>query len=435
MKRTIVAALAACLAIAAWGDALSAQTPPREVRYVQAGRLLADPSTGRVETQKTLVIVNGKVTEVRDGFVGGEDGEIVDLRDSFVLPGLIDSHVHILSEGGPENRHNPVLWSEADYAIAGAGYALKTLQAGFTTVQDLGEGVAGDAIFALRDGIEQGRIPGPRILAAGATITPHGGHADIHGYRDDVMHTIGRTSACSGPDDCRRATREQIKLGADVIKLTATGGVLSNTRAGLAQQLTDEEMKAIVDTAHQMGRKVAAHAHGVDGINAALRAGVDSIEHGSYLDAESIKLFKARGARLVPTLLAGDFVVRAAKAGRLTPAQAEKALTAGPLMVEAASRARAGGVKFAFGTDSGVSNHGDNAQEFALLIRAGFTPLQAIQMATIEAAEHLRLGDRIGRLKPGMEADLIAVKGDPLSDVRELERVSFVMKGGKIYRR
>ena len=435
MKRSIIAALAAALAITGGVAATTAQTPSQDIKYVQAGRLLADPSTGRVETEKTLVVVNGKITEVRDGFVGGGDGEVVDLRDSFVLPGLIDSHVHILSEGGPENRHNAVLWSESDYAIAGAGYALKTLQAGFTTVQDLGEGVAGDAVFALRDGIEQGKVPGPRILAAGATITPHGGHADIHGYRDDVMHTISRTSACSGPDDCRRATREQIKLGADVIKLTATGGVLSNTRAGLAQQLTDEEMKAIVDTAHQMGRKVAAHAHGVDGINAALRAGVDSIEHGSYLDAESIKLFKARGARLVPTLLAGDFVVREANAGRLTPAQAEKALTAGPLMVDAASRARAAGVKFAFGTDSGVSRHGDNAQEFALLIRAGFTPLQAIQLATVEAAEHLRLGNRIGRLKAGMEADIIAVKGDPLSDVRQLERVSFVMKGGKVYRR
>lgn len=194
-------------------------------------------------------------------------------------------------------------------------------------------------------------------------------------------------------------------------------------------------MKAIVQTAHQMGRKVAAHAHGVDGINAALRAGVDSIEHGSYLDADSVKLFKAGGARLVPTLLAGDFVVREAKAGRLLPAQAEKALIAGPLMVDAASRARAAGVKFAFGTDSGVSKHGDNAQEFALLIRAGFTPLQAIQMATVEGAQHLRLENEIGRIRAGFAADIIAVKGDPLQDVRELERVSFVMRDGRVFKR
>ena len=436
MKRTIAAAVAAMLAFAPWGDAPAAQTPgPPDIKYVQAGRLLADPSTGRVETDKTLVVVNGRVREIRDGFVGGADGEVVDLRDSFVLPGLIDTHVHILSEGGPENRHNNVLWSDADFAISGAGFAMKTLQAGFTTVQDLGAGQAGDAIFALRDGIAAGRIPGPRILAAGSTITPHGGHSDAHGYRADVLDAVARETVCSGADDCRRAVRSQVKAGADVIKVTATGGVLSNTSAGLAQQMTDEELKAIVDTAHALGRKVAAHAHGVDGINAALRAGVDSIEHGSYLDPNSIRLFKASGARLVPTLLAGDFVVREAQAGRLLPSQAEKALLAGPLMVDAASRARAAGVRFAFGTDSGVSRHGDNAQEFALLVRAGFTPMQAIQMATIEAAEHLRLGDRIGRLRPGMEADLIAVRGDPTADVRELERVRFVMKGGVVYRR
>jgi imidazolonepropionase-like amidohydrolase len=229
--------------------------------------------------------------------------------------------------------------------------------------------------------------------------------------------------------------REQVSRGADVIKVTATGGVLSNTAAGLAQQMTDEELKAIAETAHQLGRQVTAHAHGVDGINAALRAGFDSIEHGSYLDAASIKLFKDRGAYLVPTLLAGDFVMREAQAGRLLPNQAVKAMQAGPMMIDAASRARAAGVLFAFGTDSGVSNHGDNAQEFALLMRAGFTPLQAIQIATVGAAQHLRLGDRIGRLKPGMEGDLIAVRGDPLSDVRTLERVSFVMKGGVVYRR
>jgi imidazolonepropionase-like amidohydrolase len=229
--------------------------------------------------------------------------------------------------------------------------------------------------------------------------------------------------------------RSQVKRGADVIKVTATGGVLSNTAAGLAQQMTDEELKAIAETTHQLGRQVTAHAHGVDGINAALRAGFDSIEHGSYLNAESIKLFRERKAYYVPTLLAGDFVMRAAQAGKLLPNQAAKAMQAGPLMLDAARRAHAAGVLFAFGTDSGVSNHGDNAQEFALMMRAGFTPLQAIQAATVGAAEHLRLGNRIGRLKAGFEGDLIAVRGDPLSDVRTLERVSFVMKGGQIYRR
>jgi len=435
MKRTIAAVFAAVLALAAFGDQPSAQTPSRDIKYVQAGRLLADPASGQVLTEKTVVVVDGKVTEIRDGYVGGADGEVVDLRDSFVLPGLIDGHVHILDEGGPENRHNSVLWSEADFAMSGARYAMITLRAGFTTVQDLGAASGGDAIFALRDGIERGWAPGPRILAAGATITPHGGHADFHGYREDVLHAIARETTCSGPDDCRRAVRSQVKRGADVIKITATGGVLSNTAAGLAQQLTDEEMKAIVQTAHQLGRKVRAHAHGLDGINAALRAGVDSIEHGSYLDASSIKLFRQTGARLCPTLLAGDFVFREAQAGRLLPNQAAKALQVGPMMVDAASRARAGGVKFCFATDTGVSAHGDNAQEFALLVRAGFTPLQAIQLATTEGAASLGLENRIGRIASGMEGDIIAVKGDPLTDVRVLERVSFVMKGGQVYKR
>ena len=435
MKRTIAAAVAAILGLVAFAAASTAQDRPRDVKYVQAGRLLADPAAGEVLAQKTVVVIDGKVAEIRDGFVGGADGEVVDLRDSFVLPGLIDGHVHILDEGGPENRHNSVLMSEADFALSGARYALITLRAGFTTVQDLGAGAGGDAIFALRDGIERGWVPGPRILAAGATITPHGGHADFHGYREDVLHALARSSTCSGPEDCRRAVREQVKRGADVIKVTATGGVLSNTAAGLAQQFTDEELRAIVQTAHQLGRKVRAHAHGLDGINAVLRAGVDSIEHGSYLDDSSIRLFKQSGARLAPTILAGDFVMREAQAGRLLPNQAVKAMQAGPLMLEAARRARAAGVRFVFATDTGVSRHGDNAQEFALLVRAGFTPLQAIQLATTEGAASLGLESRIGRIRPGMEGDIIAVRGDPLTDVRELERVSFVMKGGQVYRR
>lgn len=435
MKRTIAAACAAVLALVAWGDRPQAQTPAHVIKYVQAGRVLADPSTGQVATEQTIVVVDGKVSEIRAGYVGGGDGEVIDLHDSFVLPGLIDSHVHILDELRPENRYNDVMMSEADFAINGARFGMVTLRAGFTTVQDLGAGDGGDAIFALRDGINTGKVPGPRILAAGSTITPTGGHADVHGFRDDIMHVMARSSACNGPDDCRRAVREQVSRGADVIKVTATGGVLSNTAAGLAQQMTDDELKAIVDTAHALGRRVCAHAHGLDGINAALRAGVDSIEHGSYLDATSIKLFNQHHAWLVPTLLAGDFVMREAQAGRLLPAQATKAMIAGPLMIDAAHRAHDGGVLIAFGTDTGVSAHGDNAQEFALLVRAGFTPLQAIQAATTLGAQHLNLGETIGRLKPGFAGDLIAVRGDPLTDVRQLERVTFVMKGGEVYKR
>lgn len=440
--KTVVTAAAIALALACAGavsgsTAQTAQGPaaaaaPRQVLYVQAGRLLADPASGRVETNKTVVIVDGRVAEIRDGFVAGADGRVVDLRDKFVLPGLIDSHVHMLWEG-PGRLTDAAVLSEADYAVAGASYAERTLRAGFTTVQDLGAGSGGDAIFALRDGIAAGRIPGPRILAAGSTVTPHGGHADIHGFNDTVMHALARESVCSGADDCTRATRQQIQRGADVIKITATGGVLSNTAAGLAQQLTDQEMSAIVRTARQLGRRVTAHAHSAEGVNAALRAGVDSIEHGTMGDQESLRLFRQTGAWYVPTMTAAKDVAIQADQGRLTPAQAAKAREVSPRITEAVRRAREAGVKMAFGTDAGVFTHGQNAREFGYLQEAGVTPIDAIRMATVRAAEHLRLQNEIGALKPGMAGDLIAVSADPTADARVLERVDVVVKGGRVF--
>ncbi len=426
------AALFAAGSVAAQTPAPAPVSPVEGTTFVQVGRLLADPATGVVQRDKTLVIEGGRVVEVRDGFVG--EGRIVDLRSSFVLPGLIDSHVHITRQQNPNARLMQVTDSEADLAIAGAHFARITLEAGFTTVADLG----GDnnAIFALRDGIAAGQVAGPRIIASGRAVSIHGGHGDINGYREDIMHLLSSESICSGPEDCMRAVRTQVRAGADVIKITATGGVLSNTAAGLAQQFTDAELAAIVEAGHRMGRRVTAHAHGVDGVNAFLRAGGDSIEHGTYLDAESIRLFRQGGAFLVPTLLAGDFVARVAASPEnfFTPAQTAKALEAGPKMLDMARRAHEGGVRIAFGTDSGVSAHGDNAQEFALLVRAGLTPLEAIQTATVVAAAHLRITDQAGRIATGMPADLIAVSGDPLTDVTELERVRFVMRGGVVYR-
>ena len=404
--------------------------------FVQVGRLLAEPQTGVVQRDKTLVIRGNHVVEVRDGFVSGTGNgdRVVDLRDSFVLPGLIDSHVHLTHQQNPNQRLEGMTQSSADQAIRGALYARRTLMAGFTTVADLG--ADNDAIFALRDGIAAGEIPGPRVIASGSAVSIHGGHADINGYRDDIMHLLSSESICSGPEDCMRAVRTQVRSGADIIKITATGGVLSNTAAGLAQQFTDAELAAIVEVAHRMGRQVTAHAHGVDGINAFLRAGGDSIEHGTYLDAESIRLFRREGTYLVPTLLAGDFVARVAAGpdNFFTPAQTAKALEVGPRMLDMARRAHDGGVRIAFGTDSGVSAHGDNAQEFALLVRAGLTPLEAVQSATVTAAAHLRISGEAGRIAVGMPADLIAVSGDPLSDVTTLEHVRFVMKGGVVYR-
>lgn len=427
----IIGAFAACLAISAQAPANAQESA---TTFVHAGRLLADPAAGVVQRDKTVVIRDGRVVEIRDGFVREGDGRVVDLSDRFVLPGLIDSHVHITRQQNPNARLMQVTDSEADLAIAGAHFARITLEAGFTTVADLG----GDnnAIFALRDGIAAGQVPGPRIIASGRSVSIHGGHGDANGYRDDIMHLLSSESICSGPEDCMRAVRTQVRAGADLIKITATGGVLSNTAAGLAQQFTDAELAAIVEAGHRMGRRVTAHAHGVDGVNAFLRAGGDSIEHGTYLDEESIRLFRQTGAFLVPTLLAGDFVARVASSpdNFLTPAQTAKALEAGPKMLDMARRAHAGGVRIAFGTDSGVSAHGDNAQEFALLVQAGMTPLEAIRSATVVAAEHLGIEREAGRLAPGFPADLIAVGGDPLTDVTELERVRFVMRGGRIYR-
>lgn len=403
--------------------------------FVEAGRLLADPSNGVVQRDKTLVIRGNQVVEVRDGFVGdASQGKVVDLRQAFVLPGLIDSHVHLTSQQNPNARLEEVTLSDADQAMVGARYARRTLRAGFTTVADLG--ASNQAIFALRNAVRNGDVPGPRIIAAGSSVSIHGGHGDINGYREDVMHLLSSESICSGPEDCMRAVRTQVRAGADIIKITATGGVLSNTAAGLNQQFSDDELSAIVGSAHRMGRQVTAHAHGVDGINAFLRAGGDSIEHGTYLDDQSIRLFKSNGTWLIPTLLAGDFVARIASGpdNFFTSAQTAKALEAGPKMLNMARRAHEGGVKIAFGTDSGVSAHGDNAQEFALLVRAGLSPLEAIQAATVGAAEHLRIANEAGKIAVGMPADIVAVSGDPLTDVTELERMKFVMKSGVVYR-
>lgn len=432
MKRLgLMLAGSAALTIAALGWSAAAQEAP--ATYIHAGRLLADPASGRVLERQTIVVRDGKVAEIRAGFVG--EGDVVDLADSFVLPGLIDSHVHICHENGPNDKLRRTVQTTADLAIDGARYARITLDAGFTTVADLGE--ENDAIFALRDGIAAGKVPGPRIVAAGNALSPHGGAGDPAGYRPDVGHLVRRPSLCSGGDDCRRVTRETIHRGADLIKIVATGSVLADQASGLGQQFADDEMKAIVDAAHALGRRVTAHAHNAAAMNAFLRAGGDSIEHGTNLDAETVKLFKAHNAWLVPTLLAGDTVTRWGNDPQsfLSPAVRAKALEAGPRMLQSAAFAHKHGVRIAFGTDASVSKHGENAREFSLLVRAGLTPLEAIRAATVNAADHLGLLSTIGSLAPGKAADIVAVRGDPLSDVTTLQHVGFVMKGGTIYKK
>lgn len=401
--------------------------------YIHAGRLLADPATGRVLSNHTIVVQGSRIIEIREGFVG-EGGKIVDLRDAFVLPGLIDSHVHICHENGPNDKMRRVVQTAADLAIDGTRFARITLEAGFTTVADVSE--ENDAIFALRDGIAAGKVVGPRILAAGNALNPHGGPGDPAGYRTDVGHVVRRPGLCSGVGDCRRVTRETIHRGADHIKIVATGSVLSDLASGLGQQFADDEMKAIIDAAHALGRRVTAHAHDAGAINAFLRLGGDSIEHGTNLDAESVRLFRAHKAYLVPTLLAGETMSAWGKdpQSHLSPAIRSKALAVGPKMLASTRRAVAGGVRIAFGTDSSVSRHGENGREFGLLVRAGLSPLDAIRAATVNAADHLKIGTLVGSIAPGKAADIVAVRGNPLDDVTLLERVSFVMRDGHVYK-
>jgi len=403
---------------------------------VQCGAVLDQPGHAPKGISTILVGEDGRITGIRSGKVEVQGSRTLDLSDKFCLPGLIDSHVHLTSELSAKGPLHAVTYSDADWAMNAVVYARRTLMAGFTSVQDVGA-AGDDAIYAVRDGIARGDIIGPRIRAAGKTVSISGGHGDRrHGYNEAVAAVLLSPAICNGGDDCRRAVRENVRHGADVIKITATGGVLSNTAAGTEQQFFDDELENIVQAAHLMGRQVTAHAHGKNGIEAALRAGVDSIEHGTYLDEKTVELFKQHDAYLIPTLLAGATVVEMAKDpnGFLPPPSRAKALKVGPHMIEMLRMAHEGGVKIAFGTDSGVSHHGDNAREFPLMVEAGMTPMEAIYAATIAAADHLQLSDQVGTLEAGKQADIIAVTGSPLEHIEELLDVDFVMKGGKVYK-
>ena len=416
--------------------ALAQAQPAPQATYIHAGRLLADPGDAP-RGPSTVIVRDGKVAEVRDGLVPPEAGaRLVDLSQKFVLPGLIDLHVHLFSDGDPlKSRLEFATRDREDALILAAAHARTTLRAGFTTVRDLGGSPRG--IRALRDGIASGNLEGPTVVNAGYMLSVSGGHGDGGGLNEVVYEAIkapDHNNVCNGPDDCRRAVREQIRLGAEVIKFAATGGVLSNVAGGLGQQMTGEEMKAIIDTAHGFGRKVAAHSHASEGTAAAVAAGVDTIDHGTFLNDATIAAMKAKGTWLVPTMLASATAVEQARSGVLPAAvlpKAEQAATAARSSHILAIRM---GVKIAFGTDTGVSKHGDNAREFALMIDRGMSPMAAIVAATTGAAEALGRGGQLGVIAPGMPADIIAVTGDPLTDVRRLERVSFVMKLGRIFK-
>jgi imidazolonepropionase-like amidohydrolase len=402
--------------------------------YIHAGHLLDQPGQ-KPRGPSTIIVRDGKIVEVRNGLVAPESGAVlVDLKDQFVLPGLIDMHVHIAVDDNllRGRLEGPARDAEDIFVIA-QGNARRTLEAGFTTIRDLGGD--GRTTTTLRDAINAGAIVGPTIIPAGMMISVTGGHGGVNGLNRSFTHAVSaeRNNVCDGPDTCAKAVRAQVSVGAEVIKFAATGGVRSNVAGGLGKQMTDAEMKAIVETAHSFARKVTAHAHGKSGIDAALRAGVDSIEHGSFIDDETVRLFRANKAALVPTLVAPIAALAQARRGDAPAPQLAKAEEAAAAHGVSTARAIKGGVRILFGTDSGVATHGENAKEFALMVKAGMSAANAIKAATIDNAAEL---DRpIGAILAGRDADIIAVAGDPLADVTALETVSFVMRRGVIHKR
>jgi imidazolonepropionase-like amidohydrolase len=328
--------------------------------------------------------------------------------------------------------------TDADAVLTAQMYARRTLLGGFTTVRDLGS--RGTAVFALRDAVEAGKIAGPRIIAAGEAITPTGGHGDVHGFRQEILDVLPSTGVCDGADDCRAAVRRQVKRGADVIKVTATGGVLSETATGTGQQFTDDELRAIAETAHSLGRKVTAHAHEAAGIEAALRAGFDSIEHAMWADKDTMNLFRKTGAWMIPTIYpitaVGDTPEKM-KQGPfkdMPPPIMEKLLRLGRQPKDMTRLAHSMGVKIALGTDSGVSPHGENANEFVEYVNVGMTEMEALMAGTVNAAEAGGIADRIGSIAPGKAADVVAMADSPLEDIDAVLNVQFVMRDGVVFK-
>lgn len=388
------------------------------------------------QKEMTVVVDGERIVRVEHGYTApGAGDRVIELKDATVMPGWIDCHVHLDSQLAPNDLMTLVTSEPGDYALRAAYYAKKTLLAGFTSVRNLGDHEG--STLALRKAISQGIAEGPRIYTAGQALSTTGGHADM---TDGLDHRFGGVPSIdvgvfNGPDEARRAVRQHYKDGCDLIKIMASGGVLSLERSGQNPQMTEEEIRAVVETAHDYGMKVAVHAHGTEAIRRAVVAGVDSIEHGTYMTDEIIALMKQHGTYYVPTISAGRFVVQQAKIpGFLPPIVVPKAIAIGPVILATFQRAYQGGVKIAFGTDTGVSAHGDNAQEFVYMVEGGMPPLQAIKCATREAARLIGDEKNIGTVEAGRYADLTAVPGDPLADISLVRKVSFVMKGGVVYK-
>ena len=404
---------------------------------IHAGYLI-DGTNDAPMNEMSIYIEQNRITQVITGYVDPEpDDEYIDLSGYTVLPGLIDMHVHLTSDQSSTNRYleNSTL-NPADYAIRAVNNANKTLLAGFTTLRNLGDSEA--VTISLRNAISQGIVIGPRIFSSGKTIASTGGHADS---TNSLSHKLSSDPGpidgiINSPDDAYKAVRHRYKEGADLIKITATGGVLSNAKNGQNPQMTEEEIKSIVSASKDYGFKVAAHAHGAEGIIRAVKAGVDSIEHGTLMDSEGISLMRKQGTYYVPTLLAGAWVAEKALIEDYYPPFVQtKALEIGPKLQSTFSKAYQAGVKIAFGTDSGVSPHGENAKEFELMVNAGMTEKEAILSATLHASLLLGEESNLGSIELGKLADIIAVSGNPLEDIRRLQSVDFVMKNGNVIKK
>ncbi|MDJ0840035.1 MAG: amidohydrolase family protein [Acidobacteriota bacterium] len=400
---------------------------------IHAGHLI-DGNSSEIAGKTTITIEDGKITAVESGYKKAPDGAtVIDLKDSWVMPGLMDMHTHLSGQANPNSYNEGFRMNPEDYAFRSVRYAERTLMAGFTTVREVG----GNMSIALRNAVRKGWIKGPRIFAAGQSIATTGGHADrTNSLNHFLMGDPGPAEGViNGADEARKAVRQRYKNGADHIKITATGGVLSNAKNGRNPQFNQEELDALVQTARDYEMHVAAHAHGAEGMKRALRAGVLTIEHGTFMDDEVIALMKEKGAYLVPTMMAGDWVTKKAQDPDYFPKLVRpKALATGPAMRTNFTRAYKEGVNIAFGTDSGVSAHGENGYEFFLMVDAGMPPMEAIQSATSVSAKLLGIQDSLGTVEAGKIADIVAVKEDPTKNIRIMEDVSFVMKEGVVYK-
>jgi len=429
--RALSAGIAALLSAGLGG---AAEAPVPGVTALLCGHLI-DTAAGKVLGETTIVIEGGRVKEVRSGLQAPAGATAIDLKTQTCMPGLIDSHTHITGQTSRTEYVDRYHWNLSDYVIRSTVYARRTLLAGFTTIRNLGDSANESA--ALRNAINAGVVPGPRIFTAGKAIGSTGGHADpTDGLRQDLMKDLGSVDGIiNSPEDAVKAVREHYKLGDDVIKIMPSGGVLDEGASGDNSQMTLEEIRAVVTTAHDYGFAVAAHAHGAEAIRRAVLGGVDSIEHGTYMDAEDMKLMVEHGTYFVPTIIAGDFVARQAKVPGYYPATiARKASEIGPLIQATAGRAYKAHVKIAFGTDAAVYPHGENAHEFELMVGAGMPPMFVIQAATVNAAALLRHDKDLGSVVAGKLADVVAVPGNPIDDISLMKRVSFVMKEGVVYK-